>query len=66
MTNKDELILRIAKKHFRVETLEERKSDSLDFKDTAVWSMKDALEEAYAEGVKAGRKEMASDLARDR
>lgn len=40
----------IAKRILRVETLETRKSDSLDFYDTAVWSMKEALEEAFMAG----------------
>lgn len=41
---------KIAKDHFNVETLETRKSDSLDFYDTAVWCMKSALEEAFKAG----------------
>jgi hypothetical protein len=41
---------RIAKKHLFIETLEERKSDSLDFKDVAVWCVAAALEEAYELG----------------
>jgi hypothetical protein len=41
---------RIAKKHMFFETLEERKSDSLDFKDVAVWCVAAALEEAYELG----------------
>ncbi len=36
-----------------VETLQERKSDELDFHDVSVWSLKAALEAAY----KAGRKD---------
>ncbi len=35
MTN-DELLLSIAKEHLKIETLETRKSDSLDFYDVAV------------------------------
>lgn len=37
-----------------LETLETRKSDSLDFHDMAVWEIKAALEAAYAAG-KAAR-----------
>jgi len=44
----------IAVKHFFVETLETRKNDSLDFKDTAVWAMRDALIEAYFLGRRTG------------
>lgn len=38
-----------------METLETRHSDRLDFHDTAVWSIKAALEAAYLSGI-AGRK----------
>lgn len=44
-------IARIALEHCRVETLEERRSDRLDFHDVSVWSLKAALEAAYLEGV---------------
>lgn len=44
-------IARIALEHCRIETLEERRSDRLDFHDVAVWSLKAALEAAYLEGV---------------
>jgi hypothetical protein len=33
-----------------IETLETRNSDSLDFYDVAVWSLKKALQEAYEAG----------------
>ncbi len=46
----------IAKKHFHVETLETRHSDSLDFHDTSVWAMRLALEEAYLLGVTDAQK----------
>jgi hypothetical protein len=49
------ILLNIAKKRFHIETLETRNSDSLDFHDTAVWGMKEALEEAYKAGYEAGR-----------
>lgn len=35
------------------ETLETRKSDSLDFVPVAVWDMRKALEEAYTAGTKS-------------
>lgn len=47
----DQLLTEIAKKHLSLETLETRRSDSLDFHDIAVWAIKDALQEAYAAGL---------------
>ena len=44
------LLLEIAAKHFRPETLETRNSDGLDFHDVAVWSIRAALEAAFAAG----------------
>ena len=46
---------RIAKTEFRIETLETRNSDRLDFYSLAVWSLRAALQSAYAEGLKDGR-----------
>jgi len=48
-------ITRIAKETLRMETLETRRSDELDFYDRAVWNIKAALEEAYKAGQKDGR-----------
>lgn len=45
----------IARKHLGLETLETRKSDSLDFKEVAVWAVKDALNEVFEEAFQAGR-----------
>ena len=39
----DELLAAIAKATLHIDTLETRKSDSLDFHDVAVWSVKAAL-----------------------
>jgi hypothetical protein len=51
------LLTKIAVEHLLVdETLETRRSDGLDFHDNAVWSIKSALEAAYAAGLKAGSK----------
>jgi len=52
----EKLLTEIAVKHFNVETLETRRSDSLDFYDCAVWSMREALAEAYEAGKKAAQK----------
>lgn len=52
----DQTIARIARDVLRIETLETRKSDSLDFHEVAVWSVKEALEAAYRAGeAAAGR-----------
>ena len=51
-----ETIEALAKKILMVETLETRNSDSLDFHDLAVWTIKEALEQAYKAGFEAGRK----------
>ena len=49
------LLLEIAAKHLHIETLETRNSDSLDFHDVAVWSIRAALEAAFAAGQAATR-----------
>jgi len=43
-------LLKIAKTILDLETLETRNSDHLDFKEHAVWSIKEALEKAYKKG----------------
>ena len=43
----------IAKKFLGISTLETRKSDTQDFHDLAVWSIKAALAAAYEAGLKA-------------
>ena len=52
------LLLEIAAKHFFLETLETRSSDSLDFHDVAIWAIRAALEDAYEAGRIAGAKAM--------
>lgn len=44
----------IARKQCGFPTLETRNSDSLDFKDTAVWCVKEALIQAYNAGLSLG------------
>ncbi len=51
---RDEMLTVLAIKHLNLQTLETRKSDSLDFSDQAVWSIKAALEAAYEAGAQAG------------
>lgn len=59
--NKIEAILtQIAQSKLGIETLETRRSDSLDFHDTAVWCIRDALEAAYSAGLTAGQKQAVS------
>lgn len=46
----------IAREELDLETLETRKSDSLDFREQSAWSIKSALERAFYAGVAAGAK----------
>jgi len=48
----------IAKEHLDLETLETRRSDSLDFREQAVWCIKTALEAAYEAGRQAELKKI--------
>ena len=54
-TNRDAQLLEIAQRQFRIETLETRNWDPLDFHDVAVWAIRAALEEAFEAGRRAGR-----------
>lgn len=51
----NDTIARIAREHLSIDTLETRNSDSLDFHDVAVWSIKAALEAAYEAGQAASK-----------
>lgn len=42
----------LARQRLGFETLEERGRDRLDFKDVAVWTVRDALARAYLAGLK--------------
>ena len=53
---KEQIIQEIANTHCFIETLETRKSDSLDFHEVSVWGLKAALEAAYQAGTEAKRK----------
>jgi hypothetical protein len=47
----DDLLLQIARQHIAgLETLDDRKADDLDFHQIAVWTLKAALEAAFAAG----------------
>lgn len=54
MSQIDTILTLIAQKHLRIDTLETRHADSLDFHDTAVWNIRDALEAAFKAGVELG------------
>ncbi len=53
--NLKKLLDQIAKEHLFIQTLQTQSSDRLDFHDVAVWSIKSALEAAYAAGIAAGK-----------
>jgi hypothetical protein len=53
----EETLAEIARRILNVPTLVPRKSDSLDFHECAVWSLKDALEAAYLAGAAHARGE---------
>lgn len=63
MSKIEQLLTQIAQNKLGIETLETRKSDSLDFHDVAVWCLRDALEAAFNAGVEQGRKAAKSDKA---
>ncbi len=48
-----EALALLAKQRLGFVTLEERSSDRLDFKEVAVWTVRDALARAFLAGVKA-------------
>src|SRR5258708_5733078 len=48
-----DILTEIADRHLDIPTLQERRSDSLDFHDVSVWGVKDALWAAYQAGVNA-------------
>ena len=64
----DTILTLIAQKHLGIQTLQTRNSDSLDFHDTAVWCLKDALEAAFKAGVELGAsspKATEAEIAKD-
>ena len=50
MKNRERLVEQIALRTLNTTTLESRGHDAEDFHDLAVWSIKDALEQAYEAG----------------
>jgi len=59
----EQLLSQIAQQHLGIETLETRRSDSLDFHDVAVWCLRDALEAAFIAGIEHASKTRKSDKA---
>ena len=55
MSKFEQLLTQIAQNKLGIETLETRRSDSLDFHDVAVWCLRDALEAAFNAGLEQGR-----------
>ena len=68
MNQIDTILTLIAQKHLGIDTLQTRHADSLDFHDTAVWCLRDALEAAFKAGIEVGVALPApteADIARD-
>jgi len=63
MSKLETLLTQIAQQHLGIETLQTRRSDSLDFHDVAVWCVRGALEAAFKAGIEEGRKAAMSDQA---
>ena len=51
-----EAVARIAKEVLGLDTLDTRNSDSLDFSEHAVWTLRAALEAAYASGLASAKR----------
>ena len=51
-----EAVAGIAKEILGLETLDTRNSDSLDFSEQAVWTLRAALEAAYASGLASAKR----------
>ena len=63
MSQIETILTLIAQKYLGIETLETRRSDSLDFHDVAVWCLREALEAAFNAGLEQGRNANPSDKA---
>ena len=51
----DEILEQIAREHLAITTLTTRRTDRLDFHDTAVWQLREALAAAYRAGAESTR-----------
>ena len=68
MNQIDTILTLIAQKHLDIDTLQTRHSDRLDFHDTAVWEIRDALEAAFKAGAEFGAsipKASEAEIAKD-
>ena len=63
MKQTETILTLVAREHLGIETLETRKSDSLDFHDVAVWCLRDALEAAFNAGVEQGLEAVKAERA---
>lgn len=63
MNHLDTLLTRIAQQYLRIETLESRHRDSLDFREVSVMELRDALEAAYRAGIEQRRKAQKSNAS---
>lgn len=52
----DTLLQQIAREHLRIDTLEARNQDQLDFHEVSVWSLQSALQAAYEAGRQSAQK----------
>jgi len=50
----DQILTQIAQKTLRINTLETRNMDNLDFHEVAVWQIQDALRAAFVAGLEVG------------
>jgi len=62
VSERDRIIREIASRVLGIETLETRNRNGLDFHDVAVWSIREALETAFAAGLAAGKKKASGCL----
>ena len=51
----DEILEQIAREHLAITTLTTRRADRLDFHETAVWQLREALAAAYRAGAASTR-----------
>ena len=60
----DQLFTAIAREHLSIDTLETRRTDSLDFHEVSVWCVRAALEAAYKAGFEVAVKTEAATTPR--
>ena len=61
MQQLDRILTAITRKYLGIETLNTRRSDSLDFHNVAVWQLQSALEAAFKAGVRSVRRRPLTD-----